>query len=300
MNKFKAFSALGIVTALSFGAAFSADAHRSWILPSQAQVEGKSPWVTFDAASSDNLFEFDSFPLKLDGLTVTGPDGKPVAVDNPQTGHMRSTFDLQLAQQGTYKVSIVTDMVMARYTQGGEQKRFRGSEADFKASVPADARDLQVSRMSSRIETFVTDGKGNDTALAPAGKGLELVPLTHPSELVASEPARFRFLIDGKPAANLVVAVVPGGVHYRGTLKDWMATTDTNGEVSITWPFAGMYWLGANYPPRGATPQGDAGNGDHPSDHQGGDHPGGHGGGPDGPMPAQRLSYVATFDVLPN
>jgi uncharacterized GH25 family protein len=39
--------------------------------------------------------------------------------------------------------------------------------------------------------------------LQPLNEGLEMVPITHPNDLVAGEPARFRMMLDGKPAGNL-------------------------------------------------------------------------------------------------
>jgi uncharacterized GH25 family protein len=287
-------------------------AFRSWLKPSAVQVEGKSPWVTVDAATSEGVFDFDNVPLKLDGLVITGPDGKPVAADGPATGHLRSTFDLQLNQPGTYRLSVVNVAVMASYTQNGEMQRFRGTEEEFAKAVPANAEGLKVSRTYSRVETFVTYGKPNDTALAPVGSGLELIPLSPPSEMVAGEVAKFRLLLDGHPLANTGVGIVPGGARFRNGLKDTIATTDAKGEVSVTWPMAGEYVLTVGYPPRPQAPQGgqgqggqgqaspggQAGAGAPPAAAPGGQGPGGGRGGFD--MPPKRYSYSATFEVLPN
>jgi len=53
------------------------------------------------------------------------------------------------------------------------------------------------------------------------------------------------FLLDGKPAADVEIRVIPGGNRYRDELGEIKATTDAAGKVSITWPEAGMYWLEA-------------------------------------------------------
>ena len=45
----------------------------------------------------------------------------------------------------------------------------------FATEVPKDAKNLQVSQSVARIETFVTNGSPNDTALKTSGEGLELV-----------------------------------------------------------------------------------------------------------------------------
>jgi Domain of unknown function (DUF4198) len=82
--------------------------------------------------------------------------------------------------------------------------------------------------------------------------------------------------MDGKPAANLPFSLVPGGVRYRGVLNEIRVSTDAKGEVSLTLPDAGMYWVSASYPQNvppaaGQTPV----------------------------QPARRVSYAATMEILP-
>ncbi|MDB6060486.1 MAG: hypothetical protein JWM78_589 [Verrucomicrobiaceae bacterium] len=263
----------------------AAHAHRPWLLPSSSNVEGKEPWVTIDAALSENLFDVDTVGLKLDGLVVTGPDGAAVTPDATFAGHQRSVIDLKLAKPGTYKIALTGESVIASYKLNGEQKRFRGTVEAFANEVPANAEDLQKSVTYSRNETFVTTGQPNTTVLKPTNIGLELLPITHPTELRAGEKASFRFLIDGKPAAKLGVSLIPGGVRYRGVLNEIRLVTDDKGEVSLTWEAAGMYWVTASWPERAP-----AGEGQGPNAGQG---------QPPAPQPARRLAYSATLEVLP-
>jgi uncharacterized GH25 family protein len=92
----------------------------------------------------------------------------------------------------------------------------------------------------------VTAGAPTDTVLRPTSKGLEMVPITHPDDLVADEPGKFRFLVDGKPAVALKVTVVPGGQRYRDGEKAQELVADADGVVTVAWPVAGFYWLNAN------------------------------------------------------
>ena len=277
------------MAALAFAALapMSAEAHRQWLRPSAAQVEGKAPWVTVDAASSEGIFDFDHIPVRLDNLVITGPDGQPVEAQNKWTGKMRSAFDVELKTPGTYRIAVVGATVMGSYTLNGETKRFRGTEADYQSQIPAGAVDVRISRNFSRIETFASANKPNDAVLQPTGKGLEVVPLTHPSEMFVGEAVRFRFLLDGKPLAGLNVTAIPDGGRFRNALKEIVATTDANGEVAITWERAGFHLLTASYPPR----------------RQGGEGQGAPGqGAPAGAQdqPAVRYAYTATFEVLAN
>lgn len=225
---------------------FAASAHKAWLLPSQTVIAGENPWITVDAAVSNDLFYFNHVPLRLDNVAVVAPDGSTVAPQNIATGKYRNVFDLELDQQGTYRIGVVNDYATARWQRDGESKRWRGTIAEFAVEVPQDADKLEVGQSVSRVETFVTNGSPDDTALAPTGNGLELVPVTHPNDLFAGEEATFRFQVDGKPAAGLAVMVIRGDTRYRNAQDEIKVSTDANGEFKVTWPQAGMYWLQAS------------------------------------------------------
>jgi hypothetical protein len=96
--------------------------------------------------------------------------------------------------------------------------------------------------MQRRVETFVS--VGTPTGVKPAaGTGIELSPVQHPNDLYAHETARFRFLLDGKPAADLDVEIIAGGTRYRDSPDEMTFKTSKDGEIAVTWPAAGMYWL---------------------------------------------------------
>lgn len=265
-----AFRAAAVAALVSLAAAPAAHAHRMWLAPSATVLSAADPWVTVDAAVSNTLFYADHVPMRLEGVRVTGPDGQPVEIRNGSTGKYRSTFDVQLAKPGTYRIANVAESAMASYKQGGETKRWRGPAAQLATAIPKDASDVQVTHSLRRVETFVTSGAPNATALKPAGRGLELEPISHPNDLVASEPAKFRLLNDGKPAAGVEVGVVLGSTRYRDKGVEMKATTGADGVFEIAWPEAGLYWLEAGV-------QGPGENGQRRS-----------------------LGYVATFEVLPD
>ncbi|WP_343732251.1 DUF4198 domain-containing protein [Duganella sp.] len=258
----------------------SAHAHKPWLLPSSSQVEAGrdgNAWVTVDAAISEGLFDIDHVPLKLDGIDISGPDGAKVAMENVSNGKLRNTFDLKLVKTGTYKIALVSQSVFGSYKdKEGNVKRFRGTEESLAKDVPADATEVKLSRTDSRLETFVTNGDASKDVLKASGKGLELVPVTHPTELRAGEKATFRFLLDGKPAANQGVSLIPGGVKYRGTLGEIRKTTDANGELSFVLPVAGAYMISSSWP--AAAPQVP---------------------GQPPQMPPRRATYAAVVEILP-
>lgn len=250
----------------------NAFAHKAWLLPSQTVFAGEKPVVTVDAAVSNDLFYFNHVPLRTDGLVVTGPDGNAVMPPNLATGKYRTVFDVELAQPGTYRIGVLNNGLNATWEEAGKPKRWRGNAASFATEVPKDAKGLKVMQSVGRVETFVTNGSPNEAALKLSGEGLELQPVTHPNDLVAGEEAIFRLMIDGKPAKGLEVEIVRGGTRYRNAQGELKRTTDVNGEFKVSWPEAGMYWL----------------------------ETGSEDGKTSVPQATQRrLSYVATFEVLP-
>lgn len=242
----KIFRHLTIAALAVTALAAPAVAHRQWLLPSATVLSGNSDWVTVDAAVSNDLFYFEHQPLRLDNLVVIGPDGQPVEPTNKSTGRYRSTFDVQLTQPGTYRIASVNTGLFASWKEGGQPKRWRGTPEKFAAEVPADAEGLTVSQMAGRVETFVTTKAPSSGALKATGKGLEMVPVTHPNDIVAGEAATFQLLIDGAPAKDIEVEVVPGGIRYRDKLNDMKVKTGADGRFSVTWPTPGMYWIEAS------------------------------------------------------
>ena len=107
-------------------------------------LAGDKPWVTVDAAVSNDLFYFNHVPLQLENLAITAPDGSKAAAQNPSTGKYRSVFDVELKQAGTYRIGVVNDYATASWDENGKPKRWRGTPAAFATEVPKDAKDLQV------------------------------------------------------------------------------------------------------------------------------------------------------------
>lgn len=234
---------LAAVALAALGFATSAQAHKAWLQPSQTVFSDKGAWLTVDAAVSNDLFYFNHVPLPLERLRITAPDGGAVQAQNASTGKLRSVFDVELAQEGTYKIAMVNEGMFASYKLGGEAKRWRGKAEDFKAGIPAGATEVSASESLGRVETFATVGSPTTTVFKTSGKGIELVPVTHPNDLFAGEKATFQLLVDGKPAAGLKIEVVPGATRYRDQQNDIQLTSGADGKFELTWPQAGMYWL---------------------------------------------------------
>ncbi|MBB5746377.1 DUF4198 domain-containing protein [Brevundimonas variabilis] len=249
---------------------FGAQAHRAWMLPSATTLSGTEAWISIDAGASNQVFVADHAALGTDNLVILAPDGSTVTPANMMRGQYRSTFDVHLTQPGTYKIASVSAGMSANYTLDGEARRWRGPVADFPSAIPTGATDVRATRNVNRMETFATLGEPTDSVFAPTGQGLELVPVTHPTDLVVGEAATFTLLKNGQPAAAMDVTVARSGARYRDNPGDTTVRTDAAGRFSITWPEAGMYWLNAS--------QRDE---------------------PEGTAPASQVQYTAIVEVLP-
>lgn len=250
----------------------NASAHRFWLIPSTSVLSGEDPWVCFDAAVSNDLFFPNHHAPALDGFTATGPEGSELELQNGAVGKYRTTFDLELADPGTYRVATVRGGVFARWQEEGGEQRWRGSAEELEESGVLDKPELRLMLSDSRTETFVTAGE--PTTPEPSGEGLELVfGETHPNDLFAGEEAAFTLQLNGKPAAGVEVTVIKGDDRYRNEVGAITATTGEDGSFTVTWPEAGRYWLNA------------AVNGESVE--------------VAGKQAEQRASYTATFEVLP-
>lgn len=250
----------------------AAHAHRTFLLPSTTLAENANAVVTFDASATEELFVPDH-ALQLGTVVVAGPaETQP---ENVWNGKQRNSFELKLPKAGTYRVSLLNDSLSAMYKADGQMKRWRGTTETFAKEVPANAQDLNVTRMQSRTETFVRAGdEGGRTEWKNDGIGIEMTPLTQPTELFAGDTTTLRFTLNGKPASDLNVTIIRGGNRYRDALGEITLKTDKDGKVSIKWPDAGMYWIGTN---TGRPPQGTTGTLE---------------------KPVVRASYSATLEVL--
>jgi uncharacterized GH25 family protein len=272
----------------------SASAHMTWLLPNTANVTGRDGVVSVDAAVSEDLFNFER-ALKLDTLRITGPNGQSLEADNRSTARHRESFDVKLPQDGTYRISNVSQALMGTYKQGTETKRFRSTPATLAKDVPADAEITSLTMMTNRQQTFVSKEEPGKVQFAPEGQGLELLPLGPVTDLSHGDKTRFRLMLDGRPAADVAVKVLRDGNRYRYKLGEVSLKTDAQGEFTVSWAEPGRYWIGASTGAQGG-PAGAGGPGA-----PGGAGAAGAAGADRGTReaPLQRAAVSATFEVLP-
>ncbi|MGJ8656387.1 MAG: DUF4198 domain-containing protein [Akkermansiaceae bacterium] len=219
-------------------------AHRSWLLPSTTILSGKSSWVTVDAAISNDLFYANHYAVGIEGMVVTGPEGKPVEILNSKDGRIRTTFDFEVTKQGSYEVESNRRMVFGGWTENGKQEKWRGTQEELEKIDFTGKKEIKLTRYSIRNTTYVTNGQPNLTALIPENKGLELSFVnTHPNDLVTGEKNTFCVVHNGKPAKNITIEILRGNDRYHNDKKAIKLTTDAEGKFSFSVRTAGSYWI---------------------------------------------------------
>lgn len=146
---------LAVAIALASVIPVTALAHKAWLQPSQTVIAGTNPWITVDAAVSNDLFYFNHVPLRTEGLVITAPDGSTAEAHNLATGKYRTVFDVELkSSKGTYRIATVNKNLMVRWEGAdGKPGGLRGAKPeDLATKVPKDAKNLQVSQSIGRIK----------------------------------------------------------------------------------------------------------------------------------------------------
>lgn len=225
-----------------------ASAHKRWVLPSLFTVS-EQQWVTFDATVSNNIFYPDrAWPLV--DIQVYTPNEDEGVVENKYEGHRRSTFDVNLNQQGTFRISLGGENFFARYPKVNpkpDERPFHSVRAksleELKAKIPAGAKEVKLALSNSHLESYVTVGAPNTEVFKSKGSGIELKPVTHPNDLYQGEKAKFQFTVDGEAIKDLPVLMVWEGTRYRNDEQAIELKTDEKGGIEIDLTQTGRFLI---------------------------------------------------------
>ena len=248
----KKLKALGLACSLLSAIAVSsvANAHPRWVLPSHFTVSKEGgDWLTFDVTASHGTFVFDK-PAGSQNAFVIMPDGRSERPNFTLTGKRRSVFDFFFAEEGTHKVAVNNEPTYyTEYKVGGRDtmKWIKASKLDRDKLLPEKARDVRTGVFFTRAETYVTVGKPTNKALQIEGKYLELLPITHPADIVEGEPVELQFYFYGEKQAGVTVEITREGTLYRNHQEQIDVISDEQGKVTFTPKVAGRYILKASH-----------------------------------------------------
>ncbi|MBC7002670.1 DUF4198 domain-containing protein [Photobacterium sp. BZF1] len=252
MIKRSQFKAATVACVLLAGMAVSAtaNAHPRWILPSHFTVSKEGgDWLTFDVTASHGTFVFDK-PAGSETGQIVMPDGRIQYPSYVTKGKRRSIFDFYFEEEGTHKVRV--NNVPSYYTQYKAGRRdtvkwVKAHKAERDQVLPKKSRDVVTQLSYTRAETYVTVGKPSEKAFELEGKYLELVPLTHPADIVEGEEVTFQFFFNGEPQQGVTAEITREGTLYRNHQEQIDVVSDEQGMVSFVPEHAGRWLLKANY-----------------------------------------------------
>lgn len=213
-----------------------AHAHMQWLRPSEFNValNGGSVWIDVDMSVAERVFDIER-PLEAGSISITQPDGNRTRQDRIFTNHVRTNFELELQSAGTYKIDVLNGPIV--------RQRPAPKPTPVMSNAPA---NRPVTKMVSRLVAYVTADAPNNKAISTTNEWLELVPLSHPADMVAGEPIRFKLLFNGNPVLDSAVVLMPAGSRYSDKSPDHAYRTDQHGEVEIVAGLAGVYALKAD------------------------------------------------------
>jgi len=179
-NRASAVAAL-VALLTPLGLVQNAQAARSWIVPSQTVLSKATRWVSFEAARSNFLFNPNRGAIRVEQIGVTGPDGKPRELVNAFDGRLRSGFELELLDPGTYRIEQIPAAPGAQQqggrpggqagpaAQGGQAQTIqRGAPAQAPAGggQQARAQATQPAPQAPAAPTFTGSYRGEDGQMA--------------------------------------------------------------------------------------------------------------------------------------
>ncbi|MCC5826896.1 DUF4198 domain-containing protein [Alkalimonas sp.] len=223
-----------------------AAAHTLWVLPSHFVLSSEDSWISVDLSAANMTFVPDR-GISPNHLAIVFPDGERHAFAQSYQGRRKSQADHQLTMDGTYRIELAGP---ARYftffQEDGQRRRIAANKQERSAQLPANASEVLTTRSRSRALSYVSVNAPNQTALALSNEGLELKLLTHPADVVATEPVRWQFVLDGKPVADVQVELSREGEQYRDDAGRELLSSDANGYLAFTPQVPGRYVLEAS------------------------------------------------------
>jgi uncharacterized GH25 family protein len=235
MTKYRLTAAMlaGVMLALNSGAAL---AHQPYLRPNVFDATGRDH-VTVEASFTEEVFASEVV-MRSDFFHIVGPNG-----DTPISAvtYLRdvAVFEAGTPVDGTYRLS-------SGPRQGRTAQMYRAADGSWKmvgeedGPPPADAALVDVQSLTV-ADVYVTRGAPSAEALRPSGQGLELIPITHPSDIIAGEDAVFQLLLNGQPLPDAPVTVFREAGRWDGRKVEADLVTGADGRFTLKTSDAGAY-----------------------------------------------------------
>jgi len=227
--------------ALTLALTGAAHAHSPYLLPSAFDVTDRK-LVTVQGAFTESFFS-PEVVMKSDAWAVIGPDGVRRSLTATNLREL-ALVEVSTEQPGTYRITSGQ-----RTGRTAKAVLVRGVWEFIEDPTKAPAGTTPVDMQSLTLaDVYVTRGAPSTAALAPVGKGLEFVAVTHPSSVFTGQDAQFEVLFDGKPVKGQTVTLHAGDDRYAETKTPLVdVVSDDQGRFSVKVERSGVYQMQARY-----------------------------------------------------
>ncbi|HWW26025.1 MAG TPA: DUF4198 domain-containing protein [Caulobacter sp.] len=241
MRRSPSFAALLAGIAFTGLLASAAQAHSPYLLPSAFDVTDRK-LVTVQGSFTESFFS-PEVVMKSDAWAVVGPDGarKPLSATNLRE---LALVEVATEQPGTYRITSGqrTGRTAKAVLVKGEWVFLEDPSKAPAGAAPVDMQSLTMA------DVYVTRGAPTTAALAPVGKGLEFVAVTHPSSIFTGQDAQFTVLFDGRPVKGQAVTLHAGDDRYADAKAPPVTlVSDDQGRVTVKVARSGVYQIQARY-----------------------------------------------------
>lgn len=218
--------------------AFCAHAHTPYLLPTTFDPH-PGQTISVEASFAEKFFIPEVF-FGDTPFAITLPDGAPLPFSDVRQFKLRTIAEQKLPNaKGTYRLSTGPRLgaIFRSWEHNGKVQVAR----DPKQAMPEGARMVSHYQSLSVSEAYVTAGAPTREALKPSGRGLEIVPATHPSDLVSGEKFDFTVTYDGAPLADQKVDIYRSAMDLTNEHSAESLKTDAQGKISYALARPGIY-----------------------------------------------------------
>jgi uncharacterized GH25 family protein len=241
MRRSLSFAAFAAGVALAGALAGAAQAHSPYLLPSTFDVSDRK-LVTVQGSFTESFFT-PEVVMKSDAWAVVGPDGARTPLTATNLREL-ALVEVTTDKPGTYRVTTGqrTGRTAKAVLVKGEWEFLEDPSKAPAGTTPVDMQSLTLA------DVYVTRGAPTAAALAPIGKGLEFVAVTHPSEIATGQDAKFVVLFDGKPVKGQAVTLNAADDRYADAESQPVTlTSDDQGRFAVKPARSGVYQIQARY-----------------------------------------------------
>lgn len=221
-------------------------AHTPYMLPNSFSTSSAEK-LTVISSFTEEFFVPD-FKVDSEDFHMLLPDGSRVEFANVAFFEQVTVLESPLEKEGTYLLStgkrLGRKFKMKRVGDGWDYIRRTSENETEEVLEGVETADFQSQTVA---EAYVTKGAPSTEVLNPTGIGLEIVPLTHPSEVYFEEEFNLKIQFNGKVLAGHHLNLFREGGSYEEPKYTQEVISDEEGKITVVLDKPGVYLIMTRY-----------------------------------------------------